>query len=103
MSQRKGSLGWTKFDGVTYTPLGLRITPKRHVAEKIAKCLKKKQKIKGYRILEYSDPFGDRKGHVIYVKGKFGHMGHLNKDIKACEREVIGASTGDILDILRSR
>lgn len=84
---RKGSLGWTKFEGQTYTPLGLRVIPKRSKAIEIAKCLKEKNKISNYRILQYSNPFKDNPGYVVYVKGKFGHMGHLNDDVKACMRK----------------
>jgi len=87
MSQRKGSLGWTKFDGETYTPLGLRIFPRKKTAQKIASCLKAKGKIEGYRILQYAQPFKDgQEGYVVYAKGKFGHMGHLNKDVETCRR-----------------
>jgi len=87
MGKRKGSLGWTKFDGKIYTPLGLRVIPRKVVAERIARCLKRKEKIKGYRILRFSNPFGDNPGYVIYVKGKFGHTGHLNKDVKDCMKK----------------
>lgn len=87
MAQRKGSLGWTKFDGDTYTPLGLRIFPRKQTARNIAVCLKEKEKIDGYRILEASRPFKNSpRGYIVYVKGKFGHMGHLNKDVEACRR-----------------
>jgi len=81
--QRKGSLGWTKFDGETYTPM-FKIWKTRKQSQNAGKKLKEKGIIENYRTIKYSNPFKEARlrGYLLFIKGKFGSTGHLSKYLK---------------------
>jgi len=81
--QRTGSLGWTKFDGETYTPM-FKVWKTRKQAQSAGRKLRDKGIIENYRTIKYSNPFKEvrLRGYLLFIKGKLGNTGHLSKYLK---------------------